>query len=99
MADSDPQSNQAEVSQWALYTHLDFFLFWSSGVAMTVAGLLSMLISSQWLYDTTGSAAQLGLLGVVQFAQLPVALYGGLLADRLDRKKLMVLTPVVVSLL
>ena len=34
----------------------------------------------------------LGLLGAVQLVQLPVALYGGMLADRFDRKKLMALT-------
>ena len=99
MADSDPQSNQEVVSPWAVFAHLDFFLLWSSGVAMTVSMLLRTLISTQWLYDTTGSAAQLGLLGAVQFVQLPMALYGGSLADRLDRKKLMVLTQVVGTLL
>jgi MFS family permease len=92
MADLVPESNQAKVSVWEVFTRRDFLLLWSSGVAVTVSMLLFTLISSQWLYDTTGSAAQLGLLGVVQFAQLPVALYGGMLADRLDRKKLMVLT-------
>ncbi|MEK7353019.1 MAG: MFS transporter [Chloroflexota bacterium] len=99
MADPDPESNQAEVSPWALFARLDFFFLWSSGVAMTVSMLLRTLISAQWLYDTTGSAAQLGLLGAVQFVQLPMALYGGALADRIDRKKLMVLTQVVGTLL
>ncbi|HLB28095.1 MAG TPA: MFS transporter [Dehalococcoidales bacterium] len=99
MSDAVPESNQAEVSPWALFTHLDFFFLWSSGVATTISTLIFTLISSQWLYDTTGSAAQLGLLGVVQFAQLPVALYGGMLADRLDRKKLLVLTQLANSLL
>jgi MFS family permease len=78
---------------------MDFFLLWFSGVAMTVSMLLRTLISSQWLYDTTGSSAQLGLLGAVQFVQLPMALYGGSMADRLDRKKLMVLTQAAGSLL
>jgi MFS transporter, ENTS family, enterobactin (siderophore) exporter len=94
MADLIPESNQEKVSPWEVFTRRDFFLLWSSGVAVTVSMLLFSLISSQWLYDTTGSAAQLGLLGVVQFAQLPVVLYGGMLADRLDRKKLLVLTQV-----
>jgi MFS family permease len=92
MADLAPESNQAQVSPWELFIRRDFFLLWSSGVAVTISTLLFTLVSSQWLYDTTGSAALLGLLGVVQFVQLPVALYGGMLADRLDRKKLLVLT-------
>lgn len=72
---------------------------WSSGVAMTIAMLVRTLVSTQWLYDTTGSASQLGLLGAVQFVQLPMALYGGSLADRMDRKLLMILTQVVGTLL
>ncbi len=95
MADSAPEPSQTPTSAWEVFTRRDFFLLWTNGVAATIAMLLFTLISSQWLFDTTGSAAELGLLGLVQFAQLPVALYGGMLADRLDRKKLMVLTQVV----
>ena len=99
MADSSPQTDQAEVSPWAVFAHLDFFLLWSSGVAMNVSMLIRTLVSTQWLYDTTGSAAQLGLLGAVQFVQLPMALWGGALADRIDRKKLMVLPQAIGTLL
>lgn len=99
MSDSDPPSNQAQASLRALFAHYDFFLLWSSGVAMAVSMILRTLISTQWLYDTTGSAAQLGLLGVVQFLQLPMTLWGGALADRMDRKKLMVLSQAVGTLL
>ena len=58
---------------------------------MSLAQVLRQLVAAQWLYETTGSAAQLGLLGAVQLLQLPMSLYGGTLADRVDRKKLMVL--------
>ena len=99
MADLVPESNQAPVSPWKVFTSPDFFLLWSSGVAVTVSTLLFTLISSQWLYDTTRSAAQLGLLGAILLVQLPVALYGGMLADRLDRKKLLALTQLANSCL
>ena len=59
---------------------------------MALAMTLRMLISAQWLYEETGSAAQLGFLGAVQLLQIPVALYGGTLADSVDRKKLMAAT-------
>jgi len=63
---------------------------------MSIAMALRMLISAQWLYDKTGSPVQLGLLGAVHLLQMPVALYGGTLADSIDRKKLMVVTQAVV---
>ena len=95
-----PQDSEAEAGKsWIGFLRGDFFFLWSSGVAMTVSMLLRTLISTQWLYDTTGSATELGLLGAVQFVQLPMALYGGSLADRLDRKKLMVLIQAIGSLL
>jgi MFS family permease len=99
MADKDQAADRDGPSPWAVFLRGDFLLLWSSGAATTVAMLLRTLISSQWLYETTGSAAQLGLLGAVQFVQLPMALFGGALADRMDRKRLMVLTQVVGSLL
>ena len=77
---------------WAAVTHRDFFLLWSSGVFVNVSMVLRNLIAGQWLYDTTGSAALLGFLGVVTLMQLPMILWGGALADRIDRKKLMILT-------
>ncbi len=66
---------------------------------MTVSLLVRTLVCTQWLYDVTGSAAQLGLIGAVQFVQLPMALYGGSLADRIDRKKLMIITQLVSTAL
>ena len=53
---------------------------------------LRLFASTQWLYDETGSAVQLGILGAIQFLQMPVVVYGGLLADIINRKKLMVFT-------
>lgn len=51
---------------------------------------LRILGTAQWLLDETGSAYLVGLIGVVQlFVQIPVTLWAGNLADRLDRKWLM----------
>ena len=59
---------------------------------MLVAMLLRLLASTQWLFEETGSAASLGLLGVIQLGTMPLIIYGGLLADIFDRKKLMIFT-------
>ena len=65
-------------------------MLWLSGVAQMVTMQMRTLVSIVWLYDVTGSGLQLGLLGVIQLVmQLPAILYGGALADQIDRKKLM----------
>ena len=95
-ADAQPPLPQRTDNRpWAVYAHRDFNLLWAGGMTMTVAMTLRILVSTQWLYEETGSAAQLGLLGVVQLLQMPVALYGGTLADSIDRKKLMAATQAV----
>ena len=71
-------------------------MLWFSGVAQMVTMQMRMLVSGVWLYEVTGSGVQLGLLGVVQLVmQLPAILYGGALADQIDRKKLMGYTQLV----
>ena len=77
---------------WSSLAFRDYTLLWLSGMGMLVAMQLRLFTSTQWLYEETGSELQLGLLGAVQFLQMPVVVYGGLLADIIDRKKLMVFT-------
>lgn len=84
---------------WSAFAYRDFAMLWVGGVAALVTMQLRTLVSFQWLYEETGSAAQLGLLGAVQLAQMPVVLYGGALADRLDRKRLMAFTQAVALLM
>ena len=51
---------------------------------------MRLLVTTVWLYEATGSGLQLGLLGLVQLSvQIPAILYGGTLADQIDRKKLL----------
>lgn len=75
-----------------LVTNRDFAFLLYGGISASVTMTLRTLVSFQWLYQETGSAATLGLLGVVQFLHMPLAVYGGILADRVDRKKLMAFT-------
>jgi predicted MFS family arabinose efflux permease len=71
-------------------------MLWMSSIAAMITMQLRMLLTRVWLYEETGSGLQLGLLGVVQLAvQLPAILYGGTLADEVDRKKLMAATQAV----
>jgi MFS family permease len=92
----DPQpSSVAELSPWSAFAYRDFTMLWLGGVSMMVAMQMRLFTSAQWIFEETGSEAQLGLLGAVQFLQMPVVVYGGALADVVDRKKLMALTQAV----
>lgn len=75
-------------------------MLWIASVASMITMQLRMLVTAVWLYDETQSGVQLGLLGAVQLAvQLPAILYGGTLADQVDRKKLMAATQSVSFIL
>lgn len=59
-------------------------------VTGAIVGWMRILGTAQWLFDETGSAYLVGLIGVVQLVvQIPVTLWAGTLADRMDRKRLM----------
>lgn len=61
-------------------------------ITATAAGWIRILATAQWLLDETGSAVQVGLIGAVQLVvHIPALLWGGALADRIDRKRLMML--------
>ena len=81
---------------WSALAYGDYRMLWLSGVAQMLTMQMRTLVSAVWLYDATGSGLQLGLLGGVQLlVQLPAILYGGALADQIDRKKLMAYTQLV----
>ncbi|MSQ42446.1 MAG: MFS transporter [Dehalococcoidia bacterium] len=98
---TSPDSAPAEegavaMPAWAPFRFADYRLFWLGSVAATITQQLAILATGVWLFERTGSAAQLGLLGGVQLiVQIPALLYGGTLADELDRKRLMALTQAI----
>ena len=96
---TQPSDRPKQAPPWAALVHRDFFWMWTSGVFLNISMVLRTLIAAQWLYDVTGDAKLLGFLGAVQFLQVPLGLYGGTLADRFDRKKLMVFTQVVAAVM
>jgi MFS family permease len=77
----------------------DFRLFFS-GQIVSVAGTWMQQIAMSWLaYRLTDSALVLGLLGFA--GQIPILLFGslgGVLSDRWDRRRLMMLTQTLAML-
>ncbi|MDA1280944.1 MAG: hypothetical protein O3B95_13075, partial [Chloroflexi bacterium] len=90
---TDPvRSYRKQLKPWSSMAYRDYSLLWLSGIGMVIAMQLRLFASSQWLYDDTESAVALGLLGAIQMLQMPIVVYGGLLADIFNRKILMVFT-------
>ncbi|MDA0365625.1 MAG: MFS transporter [Chloroflexi bacterium] len=89
--DSAPDSVAAP-RPWAAFSHPDYRLLWTAHLTSVITQQMRILAVAQWLFEETGSAAQLGLIGVVQLVvQIPALIYGGTLADHMDRKRLMAL--------
>src|SRR6266571_2706052 len=69
----------------------DFCVFWT-GCFLSGIGSQFTTVAMAWqIYELTNSALQIGLLGLARaIPQITLALFGGLLADAMDRKKLLI---------
>ncbi len=77
---------------WGAFLYRDYRYLWAAMMTATIVMWLRILGTAQWLLDETGSAVLVGFIGVVQLVmQVPALLWGGTLADRIDRKRLMAL--------
>ncbi len=87
MAPPDPL---LKISSWQLFGIRDYQLLWGAMMSASIVVWLRIFSTSQWLLETTGSAAVVGVIGVIQLVmQIPALLWGGTLADRMDRKHLL----------
>jgi MFS family permease len=98
VADYPPPVEPAAASWTALAPALrsrNFLLFWVAQSISTTGTFLQIVAESWLLYDLTGSTLMLGLLGVVGLLPVvPVAFLGGVLADRVPRRRLVMITQV-----
>lgn len=80
--------------------HHDFRWLWV-GQFISVFGTQMHQVALSWqVYQLTGSIAQLGLLGLVRAVSLMAAsLYGGAVADRSNRRRLMFITQSMLMVL
>jgi MFS family permease len=83
--------------------HRDFALYWVGQCVSQIGTFIEMTATTYLLYAITNSPLLLGLGGLVRGVPiLALALFGGALADRIDRKRLLLITQasqVVTSLI
>src|SRR3972149_7957987 len=88
-----PKALAGKVPLFRSLRYPNFRLYWL-GMAAATFGNQMRQVAMLWLvYKLTGSALALGLVGGVEgAASIVFTLYGGVLADRVDRRRLLILT-------
>jgi MFS family permease len=80
-------TSPAPAASTSLRRQRSFMLFWCARVAATSAFQMQAVAVGWQIYELTGSALDLGLVGLVQFAPVVgLALVVGHVADRYDRR-------------
>src|ERR1700741_781476 len=80
----------------SLFRNTPFALFWSSRVLSTLALQIQTVAVGWQLYLLTGSALDLGLVGLAQFVPTVIlTLIVGQVADRYDRRVVVVICHLV----
>lgn len=88
-----PRQRSSWRQTFASLRHRDYRLLWLGTVVMSAGQWLQQIVLSWLVFDMTGSASLLGLINGLRFLPfLFTSLIGGVLADRTDRRRLMLWT-------
>src|SRR5437016_10774763 len=98
--DTVDSTNSENSGRFAAFRYRDFRLFWTSLFISNIGTWMQMTATNWLLYQLTNSPVQLGLNGVFRaIPSIGVGLFSGTLADRYDRRWLLLWTQVVSGLL
>ncbi|HEY8447397.1 MAG TPA: MFS transporter [Thermomicrobiales bacterium] len=90
-ADAAARTSEPARHAYAVLRHRDFRLLWQAEFASSFGTQMQRVAIAWLVYDLTGDALRLGVLGLLQFTAVAiVGLFGGVLADRRDRRKLLI---------
>jgi MFS family permease len=75
------------------FRHRDFRIFWTGSFISSIGSQFTTVAMAWQIYELTHSPFQIGLLGLARaLPQIVLSLFGGLLADAMNRRKLMICT-------
>src|SRR5215510_5171278 len=98
MQDSPPnalETERAGQTPLAALRHRDFAIYWSGSVVSLMGSQFTTVTMAWQIYELTNSPLELGLLGLARGApMLVLLLFGGLLADAVNRRHLLMVTQV-----
>jgi MFS family permease len=79
----------------SLLHHRDFLVFWTGSFLSGIGSQFTTVAMAWQMYELTDSALQIGLLGLARaIPQMGLLLVAGLLADAMNRRKLMICTDI-----
>ncbi len=100
MPDPFDEVNPPTVGRFASFRYRDFRLFWTSIFISNIGTWMQMTAINWLLYKLTKSPLQLGLNGLFRAGPaLVLGIFSGTLADRYDRKKLLLTTQCLLGTL
>jgi CRP-like cAMP-binding protein/sugar phosphate permease len=87
-------------SMFAIFRRRDFTLLWLAQLISTAGSSLTDLAAAIWVYRETGSALAVGLtLMATAVPSLVVGLLAGVYVDRHDRKRILIVTCLIQSVI
>jgi MFS family permease len=90
-----PGDERAGRTAVAALRHRDFAIYWSGSVLSLVGTQFTTVAMAWQIYELTNSPLELGLLGLARGAPMLVfLLFGGVLADAVNRRHLMMATQI-----
>src|ERR1051326_4911816 len=86
-------SQPSKLAGFSPLRHRDFRVFWTALLLSSVGSQFTTVAIAWQIYEITNSPLQLGLIGLARaLPQMGILLFGGLLADAVNRRKLMLYT-------
>lgn len=93
MSQPEPNQKRGLRQSFAALRNHNYRWYWFSGLGQTGAQGVQQLTMGWLVLEMTGSTGQLGLVIFMQgMPMAAVSLFGGVLADRYDRKKLLAMS-------
>ena len=84
----------------ALFELKDFLILWSTQSVSQLGSSLTGFALTLWLYEKTGSSSSTAALTICTYAPyVLMSIFAGVLTDRLDKKKTMIVGSLAVSVL
>src|SRR5438034_1728490 len=88
-----PAMDEIPVSRFRALRHRNFGLFWTGQLVWLIVTWMQSVAQGVLMHRLTSSAFMLGLLGFVQFLPVLVcSLWAGVVADRVDKRRLILVT-------